>query len=599
MSGPKDIGDRLLRDGRVPDVVGESEPFVSESAGACLRESGPLAAFPVEALGESIGPLVRAAAEAFQVPPELPALGALATLSAAALKRVAVRVRTGWREQVALYAAPVLEPGERKTAALGAIAGPLRDFERERERRLAPAIRESQREHADAAARVVALERKAARAAKGRDGIVDALQEARGHLDKLGEPLRVPRLFADDTTPEALARLMANHDGRAAVFSSEGGIFDTLAGRYANGTPNLDLFLKAWDGAEDYYYDRVGMHLRIPSPLLAVCLFVQPDVLAALSLKPGFRGRGLIGRFCFAVPSSRLGARDVDPPPVPDALALAWRSTVERVASLEDRRDQYGALVPSEIELERAALAELLGYAREVEERLRPGGDLRPISDWAGKHVGTVARIAGLLHIADAPGNEARPIPAETLRRALAFGRAMILHAAAAIRLMAGGGGPAVSPEDRQRRELVSWIAKYPGSTARDAARRLARFSGPGGTERAKAALDELAHPGGPVRREPGPRTDRYFVHGATDSTDTDTSGPYDARKGKCVGVGNVCILNGAHQAGQSDEWRPFPPGEDAEEVTVRDTPGGLAFSGHPSPGGGGPRAGSGNNLEH
>lgn len=42
----------------------------------------------------------------------------------------------------------------------------------------------------------------------------------------------LPRLVADDVTPEAAASLLADHGGRLAIISAEGGIFDTMAGRY-------------------------------------------------------------------------------------------------------------------------------------------------------------------------------------------------------------------------------------------------------------------------------------------------------------------------------------------------------------------------------
>jgi hypothetical protein len=49
-------------------------------------------------------------------------------------------------------------------------------------------------------------------------------------------------------TPETLAVMMRQQDGRMGVISPEGGLFAILAGRYSSGTPNLDLVLKAWSG---------------------------------------------------------------------------------------------------------------------------------------------------------------------------------------------------------------------------------------------------------------------------------------------------------------------------------------------------------------
>lgn len=495
--------------------------------------TGKLPELPLDALGPTVGPFVRAVATAYQVPPELPALGALATLSATALKRVRVRVRPGWTEHLALYVAPVLEPGERKTAALGAVAGPLRDFERARQAEALPLVRESERAHGDAQARVRHLSDKVAKAAKDGDKLAAALDEARAKLDGLGPRLYLPRWFVDDATPEALTRCMAENEGRMALFSSEGGIFETLAGRYANGVPNLDLLLKGWDGAEPYHYDRVGTHLHLAEPLLAVCLFVQPQVLAGLAEKPGFRSRGLIGRFLYAVPESRLGARDVDPPPVPIGLGLAWRGIVERVASLPDRRDDAtGELQPRLLSIEPEALVVLLDYAREIEPRLGPEDDLRSYSDWVGKHVGTCARIAGLLHLADAVGNEDRPIPVETVRRAIALGRVLVAHAVAAIDLMAGGKA-GETREQREARELVEHVEVDPGCTASDVAQgSLRRYRGR--PEKATQDLDALSGDGRPLIREPGPRTVRYYARegwrGMNSAPDGAVKGGSDAK---------------------------------------------------------------------
>src|SRR5204862_4537998 len=105
-------------------------------------------------------------------------------------------------------------------------------------------------------------------------------------------------------TPEALATLMADHRGLMAVFSDEGGIFDLLAGRYSKGVPNLDLWLKGHAGSSVRVdrADRTRPPIMIDRPHLTVGISPQPSVLASLGNKPGFRERGLLARFLFAVP---------------------------------------------------------------------------------------------------------------------------------------------------------------------------------------------------------------------------------------------------------------------------------------------------------
>ena len=66
----------------------------------------------------------------------------------------------------------------------------------------------------------------------------------------------VPRILADDVTPEALASLMASQKGRLALISAEGGPFDGMAGRYSK-LPNLDIYLKGHAG-DPVRVDRQG-----------------------------------------------------------------------------------------------------------------------------------------------------------------------------------------------------------------------------------------------------------------------------------------------------------------------------------------------------
>ena len=75
-----------------------------------------------------------------------------------------------------------------------------------------------------------------------------------------------------------------------------------LSGRYSGGIPNLDLMLKSHSGDSERVDrgSRPAIYLR--QPLLTMGLSPQPSVLNGLVGKPGFRGRGLLGRFCTYCP---------------------------------------------------------------------------------------------------------------------------------------------------------------------------------------------------------------------------------------------------------------------------------------------------------
>ena len=99
---------------------------------------------------------------------------------------------------------------------------------------------------------------------------------------------------------------MAQNDGRMSVISSEGGIFDVIAGRYS-GSVNLDLFLKAYTG-DPYRVDRKGRQSEyIQRPTLTLLLTFQPSVLYALMQQDEFAGRGFLARFLYSLPQSNVG----------------------------------------------------------------------------------------------------------------------------------------------------------------------------------------------------------------------------------------------------------------------------------------------------
>ena len=71
----------------------------------------------------------------------------------------------------------------------------------------------------------------------------------------------------------------------------------------------------------------------------------------------------------------------------------------------------------------------------EVEKRLT--NDLADISDWAGKFVGAVLRIAALLHMAQNPSMPMFvDVSGETMKSAVRIGRYFLEHAKAAYSLM-------------------------------------------------------------------------------------------------------------------------------------------------------------------
>jgi replicative DNA helicase len=405
--------------------------------------------FPAELLPGWLAEQVFAVAEFTQTPIDLAGSLALACLSTAAGGRAEVEVRGSWREPTNLYTVVVLPPGSRKSAVFAAMVGPILSAEKALVDRTAPAIVE-----AELSARVAgkAAEKAALAAANadpaGRDTLLAEATAAAMNAEAITVPAK-PRLVADDITSETAASLLAEQSGRLAVLSPEGGIFATIAGRYS-GTPNLEVFLKGHAGDLMRVDRRSREAEHVDKPALTMGLAVQPEILRDIASMPGFRGLGLLARILFAVPENTVGRRKIGADPVPVKIAADYHSGLHAlVLSLAEWTD------PAVLVLAAEANERVLDIEREVEPRLAPGGAWAHVVDWGSKYTGAVVRIAGLLHLAEHPGDGwGRSVDADTVERAALIGEYYAAHALAAFDDM---GADAAT---RNARQVLAWIER-------------------------------------------------------------------------------------------------------------------------------------------
>jgi replicative DNA helicase len=263
----------------------------------------------------------------------------------------------------------------------------------------------------------------------------------------------VPRWLVDDATPEALAGLLASY-GRIALLSPEGDVFDQMAGRYNHAAgPNLGVYLKGHAG-DLLKVDRRGRPPEyVERPCLTIGLAVQPEVLQGLVGRPGFRGRGLLARFLYSLPTSLVGRRQPDAPPVPQAVADRYTSELQALAaSLTTPASDD----PTVLSLDPPAGELLLAFERDLEPRLAADrGDLAHLAGWAAKLAGATCRLAALLHLASHLRDAwAHPIGADTFAAAIRLADYLINHARAVFDLM--GADPRLD----DARWLLDWIAR-------------------------------------------------------------------------------------------------------------------------------------------
>ncbi len=412
------------------------------------------------------GDYARALAADTETPPELAAGMILATCATAAAHHLRVMVKPGYFEPCNLWIVAALLSGNRKSAVQSAAIAPLEAWEREQAEIMEPEIKRVTSERKTMEARA---KEKRNLSIKEKD-ISKAEVFAREAADLEAElpeiPVR-PQIWTSDATPERLGSLLAEHGECMAWLSSEGGVFDLLAGRYSSGIPNLDLVLKAHSGDAE----RVDRGSRPPvslrSPRLSIGLSPQPSVLRGLAAKPGFRGRGLLARFLYLMPPSPLGYRTLEPAPVPESVRDAYMSGVRAMLDWEPATNEQGEERPHILRLSTKAYAEWRAFAQTIEVQMRPGGDMEHFTDWAGKAPGAAARLAGVMHgIKHAHG---RPweaaITAETMIDALEVMAVIARHSMAALDMM--GADPTIAAA----RHVWDWIerGRLPSFTVREA----------------------------------------------------------------------------------------------------------------------------------
>jgi uncharacterized protein DUF3987 len=431
-------------------------------------------AFPVDVLPDDFLALSREQAVALQVPIDLPSLLTLAMASLAISKKIAVEVKPGWVEPTNLYTAIALAPGEGKSPTFNQATAEARAWECRERARLAPRVADAMERASLLDERIKELKRKAAREKQPteRERHEADARELAVRRAELRIPA-LPRLVADDATPEAVGRLLGEQGGRLGIFSSEGRPLAILAGRYSEGRANLELFCKAHSG-DPYCLDRINRpSIILRAPLLTIALTVQRSIIGGLASTPEMRGQGLLARFIYSIPESRVGSRDADPPQMANATRDAYELAIRRLLDLNTQTDEQGEIVTRTIPLSHCALAALIEFKTELEPRLGLSGDLHAIADWGNKLTGTVARLAGVLHAADHAGREDlwAPIERGAVERAIAI--AEIRDSARPRRVRHHGRRPGervgeararVGSEERQRERQQardsSWAAR-------------------------------------------------------------------------------------------------------------------------------------------
>jgi len=439
-------------------------------------EAHDLPTLAANELPSVLGDFGEAVAEGLQVPLELVLMNALACVAVAGQGKFCVEVRQGYREPLNIYALAALPPGERKSATAEICKRPLVQWELEAQEESRDSIRcaLSERKTLD---KIIETKRARAGHAKTEEDRRNLINEIKTLEAELPEISDTPRLLIDDVTPEAIPVFMERQQERAGIIEAEGGFLDILAGRYSKGVPNLDAVLKCWSGETVHVDRRSGPPIVLHNPALTLCLSPQPDVVRGLADKPGFRGRGLLGRFLFLLPRSRVGKRNVEPESISQVVQARYAAKIHSLLSLHCQQGPGGKPVPYSLSFSPEAYREWVNFHRDVEASLGPGGELEAIADWGGKLHGAAARLAGLLHLVEQEYPHHHAIELGTMRQALKLASLFVAHAKAAFALMGA------DPDNECAKHILAWIME----------RRIEAFQARDAFEKVKGRYSKMA----------------------------------------------------------------------------------------------------------
>lgn len=401
-----------------------------------------------------------AVAEGLQVPHDAVPPLAVALASLGTSRAFEVQLAPDWRETAPLWFAVLMESGERKSALLRMLAQPVHDWEKQEQAYLGHSLAEYAERRRILEARVAALRRKCEKQSgpENDDLEKDALALA-VELERM-EPLCVPSLVSSDATPEALRDLLARNGERVGWFSAEVDAAQLLGSRYSKaGGPNFDLLLKSFTG-EPVAAHRIGRDVTLDRPALVLALCVQPTALSEILRDTYARDRGLVPRLCVVAPQSRIGLRALEPERIPPELSAWWANSIQRLLDLpwpgrvvlgqDGPRRHEGP--PRVITLAADARPVLTELRADLEPRLGEHGDLRPISAFASKLPGVVARLGLTFELLRNPAAEA--VSAETMRAACAWAPFLLDH----FRAVLGEAG--ASDETKTARRVLAWLKR-------------------------------------------------------------------------------------------------------------------------------------------
>lgn len=370
-----------------------------------LNQTDELPSFPLEVLPSWLRDFAEDTYNSLQIPADLAALTAITVIGFALSRKFRVQIRPDWSEPMNIYTVMSQMSGSRKSDMMDWALVPLIGYEN-----YVAMTERAERTRNNAQHRIIKSmiekmnkEILNVKADSERNRLVDEIVRLTLELEKY--PFKEePQFIATDVTSEALSSMLGQQGGKLGIFDAEGGIFGLIAGKYSNGDPNLDIYLKGHSGRDEVRVNRIGRSgEKLTKPALSMALAIQPTIIRGMMKRPNFQGTGFLARFLYSVPPDMVGYRDVDAPPRDDVIHNRYTSNVTRLFRIPEQHKADGTVDPYVLSFDPAATEFLTEFRRWAETELQEGKQMDKnslLGGWGSKLAGNIARIIGNLHVA-------------------------------------------------------------------------------------------------------------------------------------------------------------------------------------------------------
>jgi Protein of unknown function (DUF3987) len=406
--------------------------------------------FPVEALGDVLGPAAEAIQDVVQSPWAMCGQAVLGAATLAVQGFADVELPTGQVKPISNFFLTVAGSGERKSATDARALGPIRKHEEVLQESYVAELPS----YNNAKAAWDAARKKACNSHKGDFAAIKAA------LNNLGpEPAAPlsPLFTCQEPTFEGLCRALEQGQPSIGIFATEGGQF--IAGHAMSAENKLKTaagLSSVWDG-ETIKRVRVSDGVTIlAGRRVSLHLMVQPGVATIMLSDSELADQGMLSRCLVIAPESHAGRRFYrELAPDTNSKLAGYERRIHDIlqGKFQLAANTRNVLAPRVLRLSVDATKVWRTFADHVEGQIGPGGALEPIIGFANKLPEHAARLAAVLTLVENP--TANEVTQEPMARGIVLAEH---YSSEALRLFQGAK---VDRDLRLAAQLLDWLVSW------------------------------------------------------------------------------------------------------------------------------------------